>query len=178
MPVCGSSESGPGREFTVIPSLRQAQTPKVRDNAERNEPNFPKKSSWPEITLSDTLTSRRPAFLRWLTTLRSMFARITCSIGNDRFSGTWCTLYRPEAQRLDPNCPSPTTVPRRRLHREYQTFFHHLLLETFQDLCPAVTANHTSTAKYDDAAFQDADGYPHCVGLSITTTYPLTIRKR
>ena len=117
------------------------------------EPNFPKKSSWPEITLSATLTSRRPAFLRWLTTLRSMFARITCSIGNERFTGTWATLYSPEEQRLDPNCPSPTTASRRHLHREYQTFLHYLLLETFQDLCPAVTANHTSTAKYDDPAF-------------------------
>jgi hypothetical protein len=38
------------------------------------EPNFPKKSSWPEITLGATLTTRRPAFLRRLTTLRSMFA--------------------------------------------------------------------------------------------------------
>jgi len=76
-------------------------------------------------------------------------------------------LYSPQAQRLDSNCPSPTTAPRRRLHREYQTFLHHLLLETFQDLCPAVTANHTSTAKYDDAAFQDADGYPYCVGTEL-----------
>ena len=98
-------------------------------------------SSWPTITLGAALTSRRPAFLRWLTTLRSMFARITCSIGNDRFTGSWCMLYSPEAQRLDSNCPSPTTTPRRRLHREYQTFLHHLLLETFQNLCPAVTAS-------------------------------------
>lgn len=37
-------------------------------------------------------------------------------------------------------------------------FLHGLLLDTFQDLCPTVLSNHMYTAKYDDAAFQDADG--------------------
>jgi hypothetical protein len=81
---------------------------------------------------------------------RSMFARLACSIGNDSFNGSWCMTFNPEAQRSDSNCPSPTTSPRRRLDRAYQTFLHGLLLDTFQDLCPAVSAGHTPTAKYDD----------------------------
>jgi hypothetical protein len=30
-----------------------------------------------------------------------------------------------------------------------------------------VTTNHTYTAKYDDPAFQDVDGYPYCVGTEL-----------
>jgi hypothetical protein len=96
-----------------------------------------------------------------------MFARLACSIGNDSFNGSWCMTFNPEVQRNDSNCPSPTTAPRRRLHRAYQVFLHGLLLDTFQDLCPAVTAGHTSTAKYDDPAFQDDDGYPYCIGTEL-----------
>jgi hypothetical protein len=50
-----------------------------------------------------------------------------------------------------------------------------------EDLCPAVTAGHTSTAKYDDPAFQDDDGYPYFVGTELLKALhhycPLMIRR-
>jgi len=131
---------------------------------------FPTKSEWPTFTDTDWASNRRHAFLKFKRLLISMFTALDFVVGNENYGGEWALVYDTAARKAHKTYPPPTSAPRRRIHRQTQLFLHRILLGIFSDHCPAIISDYLDTSKYDDAALQDADGHPYCVGTTLLQT--------
>ena len=93
-----------------------------------------------------------------------MFTTLDFVVGSEHYGGEWALLGDTAERKAHKTYPPPTSAPRRRVHRQTQLFLHRILLEIFQDHCPAIISDYLETSTYDDADLQDDDGHPYCVG--------------
>lgn len=113
------------------------------------------------VNSRELFSDPRLTFLKFRQQLVSLVTSIEFTIGNENHSAGWALIYDTAEHINDASYPTPTSAPRRRLHRQTQIFLHRLLLDAFQDHYPALIGNFIYFFKlYKDEALRDANNHP------------------